>query len=86
MKCNGDCFNCSFDDCIVDRPQNKKDELKTTDKDKKKAEQRERKKEYMRRYYKEHKESYNRQMAIWRENHPNYNKDYWRKRKELAKV
>lgn len=88
MKCNRDCFNCIFEDCIdtsVEISEFEKAEKERLQA-KKKLEQREHKKEYMRRYYREHKASYNSQMAKWREAHPNYNKEYWQKQKELKKV
>lgn len=83
--CNGDCFNCKYDDCVnddvkpVDAELTEKELLKA----KKKAEARERKKAYMKRYYQENKDRYNRMMNNWRKANPNYNKEYYWKHKNL---
>lgn len=99
MTCNGDCFNCIYDDCVCEtdarqresrrlRYQNRTEEEKTKSREyfnKWRKANSEKLKEYHRKYYQENKERCDARTEAYRKAHSDKIKEYQKRYREKLK-
>lgn len=88
MKCNRDCFNCQYSDCVVDSIT--ADELRASNKRDKKAMYSEKKQHELdmhrirnKRWYEKNKEARRQKCKEYYHSHKEEAHNYYRKRREL---
>lgn len=83
MTCNGDCFNCIYDDCVVSEPQLLRLMRAERGVSKKVLEaKKEKDRERARSYYQKHREACKAKSREWKKAHPEKVAEYVQRQKE----